>query len=154
LKKNHSKKAVLIIIACFCLALPFLPKKSGGDGVDLLRTISVQKRLSNDQEILQSMNQAQWLIGRGLFVPAQNRVVRENIPSHAHFADNLLVFLISNLGIIGATTLLVLILSSRALTKNRIILFSTLASHAMFNNNLTQSFAVLIFLGFYLTKDE
>lgn len=153
--KQISKKIILITIFCFCLAIPFLPKKSGGDGVNLFRTLSAQKRISNDQEILQNLKGAQWFIGQGLLIPAKNRSVSETIPSHSHFADNLLVFLISNLGIIGAGTLLILVFKSLAKNngENKMVLLASLTSHAMFNNNLTQSFVVLIFLGFYLAKD-
>jgi len=153
--KQNSKKIILLIIFCFCLALPFLPSKSGGDGVNLLRTVSTQKRINNDQEILQSMSRTQWLFGQGLLIPAKNREISENIPSHSHFADNLFVFLISNLGIFGSTILLILLLKfviNHNKNKQNILLTSLL-THAMFNNNLTQSFVVLLFLGFYLSKD-
>lgn len=137
--------------------MPFLPKKNGGDGVNLLRTLSAQKRISNDQEILQNLKGVQWLIGQGLLIPARNRSVSKIIPSHSHFADNLLVFLLSNIGLIGTSTLLILALKCLAKNngenKNKIILLTSLISHGMFNNNFTQSFVVLIFLGFYLTKD-
>lgn len=153
--KQNSKKIILMAIFCFSLAIPFLPKKSGGDGVDLLRTLSAQKRISNDQEILQSIKGAQWFFGQGLLIPAENRSVSETIPSHSHFADNILVFLISNIGVIGTTALAVLIFRSlvKNSRKNKTILLTSLISHAMFNNNFTQSFVVLIFLGFYLADD-
>lgn len=155
LNKESDKKAILITIFCFCIALPFLPKNSGGDGVNLLRTVSAQKRISNDQEILQSMDKTQWLFGRGLFVPATNRSVSETIPSHSHFADNLVVFLISNLGLIGTAALLLMVFKSarQCERRDRLTLLTSLAVHAMFNNSLTQSFVVLLFLGFYLSKD-
>jgi len=153
--KQNSKKILLLIICCFCLALPFLPSKSGGDGVNLLRTVSTQKRINNDQEILQNMSKTQWLFGQGLLIPAKNREISENIPSHSHFADNLLVFLISNVGIVGSTILLTLLLKlviNNGKNKQNVLLTS-LTAHAMFNNNLTQSFVVLLFLGFYLAED-
>ncbi len=155
LDKQNSKKIILFIICCFCLTLPFLPNKSGGDGVNLLRTVSTQKRINNDQEILQSMSKTQWLFGQGLLIPAKNREVSENIPSHSHFADNLLVFLISNIGIVGSTLLLIIFLK-RTINHNKNnqnILLASLITHAMFNNSFTQSFVVLLFLGFYLAED-
>jgi hypothetical protein len=155
LNQKSCKKFILFTLLVFCLALPFLPKQSGGDGVNLLRTVSIQNRLNNDQEILKNMNLSQWLIGRGLFVPTQNRVVATNIPSHSHFADNLLVFLISNLGIVGTLYLLILIIKFfyKQQKPKQLVLLSSLLTHAMFSNDLTQSFIILIFLGFYLSKD-
>lgn len=155
LNKEISKKTILLVLLCFCIAMPFLPKKSGGDGVNLLRTISTQKRINNDQEILQSMTGAQWLFGQGLFIPAKNRVFTENIPSHSHFADNFLVFLISNLGIIGSAILLIFFFkfTIKSQSNQQKILTTSLATHAMFNYSLTQSFVVLIFLGLYFSRD-
>jgi len=152
--KNSAKKAILLILICFFVSLPFLPKQSGGDGVNLLRTTSAQARVGNDQEILQSISGVQWLFGQGLFIPNQNRQVSANVPNHSHFADNFFVFLVSNLGIIGSLLLLILILKALAFGKkeNKILLISLL-SHAMFNNSLTQSFIVLIFLGLCLSED-
>lgn len=152
--QKSTKKAVLLVLFCFFVSLPFLPKQSGGDGVDLLRTTSTQARISNDQEILQSISGTQWLFGRGLFIPSQNRQVSTNIPSHSHFADNLLVFLISNLGIVGSILFFAVIVQiTKKAKKESLALLISFMTHAMFNNNLTQSFVILIFLGLYLSKD-
>lgn len=151
---KSTKNAILLILLCFFISLPFLPKQSGGDGVDLLRTSSTQARISNDQEILQSMSGTQWLFGRGLFIPSQNRQVSANIPSHSHFADNLLVFLISNLGTVGSILFFAVIAQiTKKTKKENLALLISFATHAMFNNSLTQSFVLLIFLGLYLAKD-
>ncbi len=154
--QKNSKKIILIFSILFCFILPFLPKKSGGDGVNLLRTISIEKRISNDQEILKNMTGKQWLFGQGLFMPAKNRAVNENIPSHSHFADNFLVWSLSNLGLVGsllfACLLINFILKQQSPWQK--ILTLSLLSHAMFNNNFTQSFVVLLFLGFYLARDQ
>lgn len=149
-----SKKAILGLLIIFFVCLPFLPKKSGGDGVNLLRKTSVEARLSNDQEILQSMTSKEWLIGGGLFVPADNRITDEKIPSHSHFADNMLVFLLSNLGILGTIFLAILLWQIADLKKGKNqVLLTSLVTNAMFNNALTQSFVLLIFLGFYFSED-
>lgn len=151
---RKSQKTIIGLLVVFLICLPFLPKKSGGDGVNLLRSSSVQARISNDQEILQEMDLKDWLIGNGLFVPAQNRNTNERIPSHSHFADNLLVFLLSNLGIFGTGLLIILLLQTIDLKKAKsTTLITSLISNAMFNNSLTQSFVVLIFLGFFFSED-
>jgi hypothetical protein len=152
--RNSAKKAILSILICFFISLPFLPKQSGGDGVDLLRTSSTVARISNDQEILKEIKGVEWLFGKGLFIPSQNRQTTLNIPTHSHFADNLFVFIISNLGIIGSITLIILIWETLKLGKKQnAVLLISLITNAMFNNNLTQSFVVLIFLGFCLSED-
>ena len=152
--QGYDKKAVLALLLVFFACLPFLPKKSGGDGVNLLRKTSVEARLSNDQEILQSMSSTQWLFGQGLFVPAQNRELNEKIPSHSHFADNILVFLLSNLGILGTIALFILLWQVGNFgQKKNLVLLTSLVTNAMFNNASTQSFVLLIFLGFYYSED-
>ncbi len=153
--KKAAKKAIFLILTCFLLSLPFLPKQSGGDGVNLLRTTSVQARIDNDQKIWQEIEGVQWLFGQGLFIPAQSRQVAKNIPNHSHFADNIFVFLISNLGIVGSIALILLVLETIKFgKKENIVLLTSLVSHAMFNNNLTQSFVILIFLGLWLSKSQ
>lgn len=152
-KKMRQKLIIFLFI--FILAWPFLPKQSGGDGVNLLRQQSAVARLSNDQQILAQLHASDWLFGQGLFIP--NRPVKnsENIPIHAHFADNLLVFLISNLGLIGSSLLLILIWRTlRSTNHEQLILLSSLLAHAMFNHNLNQSFVLILFLGFYWSKKE
>lgn len=153
-KDINNKKLILALLIVFLISIPFLPKKSGGDGVNLLRTNSVQARLSNDQEILHSMNTREWILGRGMFVPNNNRQSSDKIANHAHFADNLLVFMVSNLGILGSGVLLFFTWKwIKNLKLEKLILLSSFAVHAMFNNDLTQSFALLIFLGMYLAQD-
>lgn len=156
LSQTQGKKAILLLLLCFSVSLPFLPKQSGGDGVNLTRTISAKARIDNDQQILQSLQGSDWLVGQGLFIPNQNRQVKDGIPSHSHFADNLLVFLVSNLGTVGSLLLLMLILAAfenqQFGKKENLVLLASLIGHAMFNNDLTQSFVVLIFLGLWLSR--
>ncbi|AKM81520.1 MAG: hypothetical protein UT13_C0001G0558 [Candidatus Pacebacteria bacterium GW2011_GWF2_38_9] len=154
IRKDLGKRAVLLVLISFFASLPFLPKQSGGDGVNLLRTTSAEARISNDQMILRNMNKTDWIFGQGLFIPNQNRQTVENIPSHSHFADNLLVFLLSNLGVIGSSLFIILVWQlTRSSKKENLALLASLISHAMFNNNFTQSFVLLIFLGFSLSDD-
>lgn len=153
LLKKPSRKFIFLILTFFLISLPFLPKQSGGDGVNLLRTTSAQARINNDQKILQNMHGLEWLFGQGLLIPIQKES-NNNIPIHSHFADNLFVFLISNVGIIGSILILIAIWQNLKNSKREnLVLVSSLLSHALFNNNLTQSFVVLIFLGFYLAED-
>ena len=153
-KKDLNKKVIMLLLIGFFASLPFLPKQSGGDGVNLLRTNSAVARVSNDQMILQEMNKRDWIFGQGLFIPNQNRQTVENIPSHSHFADNLLVFLFSNLGVLGSLLFIILLWQLvKSSKKENLVLLASLISHAMFNNNFTQSFVLLIFLGFCLSDD-
>jgi hypothetical protein len=153
LRRDEFKKSLVVFLAIFILAWPFLPTRSGGDGVDLLRQSSVAARLSNDRQILEQMNKSEWLIGQGLFIPNRNVKNSENTPIHAHFADNLFVFLLSSLGILGSGLLLILLWQSLSkASKEQWVLLSSLLTHAMFNHNISQSFVLLIFLGFFWSQ--
>lgn len=154
--KTQIKKLLISYLAVFLICLPFLPKQSGGDGVNLFRQKSIEVRLTNDLEILNNIKGAQWLFGQGLFIPKANlKKNYETTPIHAHFADNLIVFLISNIGIIGSGLLALLVLRIfDPKDKEGLILLSSLLVHGMFNHNISQSFVLLIFLGFYFSQKE
>lgn len=146
---KKSRKLNIILITAFLISIPILPKKSGGEGVNLKRTYSIESRFKHDQEILKSLNQSQLIIGQGLFNS------QEKTESHANFADSWIIFIVSNIGIGGLLIVLtMLIQETKKLIKNKekekLALLVALLSHGLFNNDLTQSFINLIFLGFYL----
>jgi hypothetical protein len=149
-QKKEKRKMIIVILIAFLAALPFLPKKSGGEGVNLTRTFSVTARLEHDRDILANLDNVGLVIGHGFFNPV------DNSPSnHSHFADSWPVFMISNLGILGSLIFLYLLIKElfklqKAKETLKLALILALLTHSFFNNNLSQSFIVLSFLGFYL----
>ena len=149
LMNKKSKKRILILLTVFLVSIPFLPKKSGGEGVNLSRTYSIESRFQHDQSIIKSLEPRELILGNGLFNP------NDQTESHANFADSWIVFLISNIGIGGLVILLTLLIREiRKLIINKEIeklaLITALLTHGLFNNDLTQSFVNILFLGFYL----
>ena len=149
LMKKEIKKRILILVTIFLISIPFLPKKSGGEGVNLARTYSIESRFQHDQEIIKSLETRELIFGKGLFNPYDQTV------NHANFADSWIVFVISNIGVGGLIILLTLLIKEiKKLIKNketeRLALLSALLTHGLFNNDFTQSFVNILFLGFYL----
>lgn len=147
-------KSIIWSLVGFACLLPLLPTASGGAGVDLGRQFSLEQRLNNNQLILQQLKTKDWLLGQGLFHP-QDRLSHPRVPGHAHFADNLLVWAVSNLGLIGAGLLLLLWWQAvRQANPLQQTLWASWLTHSMFNHNLTQSFVLLIFLGLYWSRSS
>jgi hypothetical protein len=147
-KKNL---ALWFFLLSFLFSLPFLPKDSGGEGVQLTRTSSITARLLNDQNILQEMSPVEWGIGGGLFYSLPKE---SNYAIHAHFADNIFVFLLSNFGL-PASLLLLFLLGQECYRQfrnkdyERLSYLLAIFSHSFFNNNLSQSQIILSFLLLY-----
>ena len=149
LMEKKNRKFLLFFVATFIVSIPFLPKKSGGEGVNLSRTYSVESRFQHDYQILETMKTTEWIFGRGLFNP------NDQTANHANFADSWPVFIISNLGIGGLLIFLTILTKEiKKLIKEKetekLALLTALLSHGLFNNDFSQSFVNLIFLGFYL----
>lgn len=144
---------IAFLSALFCMVLPFLPTTSGGAGVNLRRSFTLEQRMTINQQALQTMNQREWLIGQGLFHPSDRSSGERQV--NAHFPDNILVFLVSRLGIIGTALVFGLIWKNIDWKDTRkVALLIALITHSMFNHNLTQSFVLLLFLGLYYSRNS
>lgn len=153
-KFHFNKKIAMISILVLALSLPLLPKKSGGEGVKLNRTSTTDARLINAQYFLVKNQGMTAIFGLGPFNP-HYEANEEKLIDHSHFADNLFVFCYNSFGIFGSLIIMILLLRE---LKNRVnqadywqlALILALVSHSMFNSNISQSFVMLFFWGFYL----
>lgn len=144
----------LLVLSFFLIMLSFLPKASGGEGVNLQRTASVTARLDNNQVHLKRLSATEWLIGRGFFNPSLSSNTNNQLPQHSKFADNNIVFLINNFGLLGSSLILYLLAKEiLRLIKNkdnyRLALLTAFLIHSSFNNDFLESFVLLTFLAFY-----
>jgi len=131
IKKNY--KHILFAVALFILSLPFLPRP-GGEGVNLLRTASINARIASTKQTFSLIKQKP-ILGHGFNTL---RYVRNDFISHASAGtDNSLVFLLATTGIIGTLIYLWLLGQMFKLYSNALppILAATLI-HAQFNNTL------------------
>ena len=154
--KSQKNQKLLIGLSMFFLLLtiPFLPRKSGGEGVKLERTSSIKARVNSAQQYLNSNQNLSIIFGQGPFQP-QYQNNKDGLISHARFADNFLIFLYNSFGIFGALLIIILItqeVGQRWKKRHywQISLLIAFFTHSLFNNNLSQAFISLIFWGFYL----
>jgi hypothetical protein len=156
LLKNKKIKKLFIFLAItfFLFSIPFLPKKSGGEGVNLQRTSSIQARIISAEKFINKNQGLTVFIGKGPFAP-QYQTNKDGLISHARFADNFLIFLYNSLGLFGGVLILILLIqeSKKQIRRNnhfKISLLIALLTHSLFNNNITQAFISLLFWGLYL----
>jgi hypothetical protein len=152
-KKAHRVFTTLAIVL-FLVFIPFLPKKSGGEGVNLQRTSSIEARVIAAKQFISKNQGLTVFVGQGPFSP-QYQTNKEGMISHARFADNFLIFLYNGFGLFGGA--LILILIAQEFKKQisggnhfKISLLIALLIHSLFNNNITQAFISLLFWGLYL----
>jgi hypothetical protein len=140
--------AGLAFLAVVILIMP----KATGEGNNLWRTSTIAARLHTSARWLDSLRSYQLVVGRGLFVPpAKELSVTQGIEAdHANLPDNLILLMVSGLGIAGTFTLLYLVATSVEVHQIDRLTLSVLAmvtTHSMFNNSLLQPFVLLFVLG-------
>jgi hypothetical protein len=141
---------VVVVVGTFVLA----PKPSG-EGVNLLRTSTAYARVASVARWLNTLEPYQLLIGRGLFVPPTTELQPPPgiTADHANLPDNIIVLLISGLGVVG-TSLLLLVSTIFAQKLNLRIgtkaIYISVAAHTMFNNSVLQPFILLFVLGLFV----
>jgi hypothetical protein len=117
-----------------------LPTHSGGDGVNLARTASVNARLDKDLSILQKSQGIDHLLGRGFLVSEKD----------SGFPNNFFVLIWNNLGLFGLIWLLAVAKNNykklSLLQKTLLISFITFS---MFNHAITQTTILLAGLGLF-----
>lgn len=153
LARTTFKKAVLPLVFLPILALTiWLAPKPGGEGVNLLRTASVEARVDASQATLERDGRT-FLLGEGLFQPQRSAVTNIGFerPNTARFADNLLLFLYNGTGMVGVGLWLVLGAKwGRRIWQHDHLMSLALGSvliHSLFNNTLLQPFILVLLLG-------
>lgn len=145
--KSHQKNVSLVIImGLFILSIPFLPRPAG-EGVKLERTASISARVESNQLALSSLSSHEWLIGKGLFVYQDQNREGAFWPTTAHFPNNLEIFLINSMGIVGlGLSLVILFKIGKYLYQKDTYIFTAFIAiliHSQFNHTLFQPFVWL-----------
>ncbi len=161
-KERMSLKKLLLILTILMIAsvgLYLSLPKPGGEGVKLLRTSTITARLTTATTALETMQPMDWVIGRGLFSPADQNISAVDTESSqttkATMPDNIFITLISQTGIIG------LILGSGVLIQgikklwgiNRVLAVALIAVlvQSQFNNTLLHPY-ILLYLGIFIAS--
>ncbi len=100
LRSKSIRTLVAALLTLFLILIPLLPRP-GGLGVKLSRTETIDSRVQTNQTLITSLNTKDWVIGRGLFSPTVNLKAGDGEITHAHFPDNILVFVLSATGLPG-----------------------------------------------------
>ncbi|MCB9812787.1 MAG: hypothetical protein H6772_00120 [Pseudomonadales bacterium] len=155
-KINIVSKEIIMYIFIFIFMLIFIPKP-GGEGVNLIRTSTVEARTSIAISQISNLSFQTLLVGNGLF-SKQNSLVLKSvqnnnsiIPSHSRIPDNLFINILLSTGIIGVFCAIYLIIKYLTyLIKVDLMLaiaFIVTLFHSQFSNSLLQPFVLLLLLG-------
>lgn len=144
LKKYMLKLPMIIGAASVLFLIYYLAPKPGGEGIDLLRTSSIQARMSTTEQYLAQLQPHHWVIGTGFYTPLS--ITLEH--SHAQVPDNILVTLFVQTGVGGTLIALLLVLSSLTLYSRQPLEIQAavvaVLIHSQFNNSLLEPFIFLM----------
>lgn len=133
------KKYILILIPILLVGILLLPKRFG-EGTNLLRTYSIESRLSSDLTYLRDYNYS-LLVGRGL-----NTLILDNgggeRPNHATGPNNSYLYILVTTGLLGLIGWVLIWRDIYRTSRYKpMLLFFFLAS--LFNNVMLYPFAIL-----------
>lgn len=133
--KRWKLSNIFALSVFFVVLIPFLPKP-GGEGVNLLRTTSIQQRIESNQTAIHSLTWKTIVFGSGFYRAIE---VKDSVPNHATAPDNSYIFIFTSMGIVGSILFLLTVYQY----KNRIfshhtflIVGSALCVNSLFNNSL------------------
>lgn len=142
-RQNHQWRLglVALIFAVMLGGLPFLPHPTG-EGVDLTRTSTINSRIDTNRMALRQLSSTQWWLGSGLFA-GKPAAVNPELPDHAQLPDNILVTLLTGIGLGGLLiwAKIGLLPAFRAVTQSPVWLqamWLAVLTHSFFNNSLFQ----------------
>ncbi|PIY80157.1 MAG: hypothetical protein COY80_04550 [Candidatus Pacebacteria bacterium CG_4_10_14_0_8_um_filter_42_14] len=146
-KFAFSISTVLLFSSLIFLTAP----KPGGEGVDLLRTSSIESRISHETEINSDSTLQQIIFGKGLFVPKiYSNDQNLEMPNHARQPNSILTLVYSGSGIVGLVVAIFVVTKflRYLYKKDKYITLGLIALliHANFNNSILEPFLALFWL--------
>lgn len=144
-----SKKVFIFLLLSLIVMMPLLPRP-GGLGVELGRTETITSRVQVNEDAISQLTASQLLIGKGFFTPSVNQKIQDRV-AHAHFPDNLLIFLLTTTGLPGLLLASIFVTSElkKAYVEKRVAslaLISGTLVHSMFNLTIFEPINLLILL--------
>ena len=151
--KAHWKKT-LISLVIFSVMIFALPKQIGGEGVNLTRTSTITARIENIKDFSQQLNGPELIFGQGVLIPYYESH-QEGLTDHARFPDSWPILIFNGFGVIGGLCIVYFLTKEifklwKKKQLKKLALLLALLVHGLFNQNLTESFVMLSFWGFYL----
>ena len=153
-RKGLNFKILTPLVVILIISLALLNTSNGGEGTNLLRTSTIQARISTTTASLSTLKPYQWIIGRGLFVSSYSinppQLGSLSQPYHANLPDNSLLLILGGTGFAGlllsAYLLSQYLYYLHKLQKTFLPILLAVLTHSLFSATLTYPF-VLIFLG-------
>lgn len=136
-KIRISKRLLVGVLSLLLVSWAIIPKP-GGEGVNLLRTVSITARIEHSILPLQHLSFSEWLIGAGLFTHPSSQQVW--VP------DNIIVLIISGSGLVGLGLVAALGWQYWKQLRQQPALAAIwigALTHSQFNNTLLEPFHVL-----------
>lgn len=149
---SKSKSLALLIITAIAVSgLIFsIAPKPGGEGMDLLRTSTVESRVNHEKNVVADANFLQVLAGKGLFVSNSSETSESDLPNHAKQPNSIFTLIFSSSGILGLIIAIFFVTKFLAslFKKDRYITLGLVALvvHAMFNNSILEPILALFWL--------
>lgn len=157
-KKLSELLPVGLAVGLLLTSMLWLPKPTG-EGVDLGRTSTLVARQTSFTTSVGQLTPVQWVIGRGVFVPFPTLTAPpQGQPDHGRQADNILIWSLSGLGLIGTGLLLFQLVKWGKVWWHQsplvVVAVAATLTHGLFNNSLWQPFIFLFLTGIVATADQ
>lgn len=151
--KVKPKRLLLISYMFICCLFVAITPKPRGEGVNLLRTASIEAKQENTNQQLSQLNMESILIGTGAFTSAQPnhyQIQLIEVPYHAQLPDNLYLAILVQTGIGGlAISLYFIGKVIRFFNRKNLYLLASFVAilvHSLFTPSLVQPFVLLYML--------
>lgn len=148
---EKKKKQVILMIPTGIIIVLFtllLAPKPGGEGVNLLRTSTVESRLDTAKKpATPTKNSLQLMLGSGFAFTEKNPHPLFANTQHAFFPDNFFIMLYNAIGLVGLCFVSYLVFKHKASILHQSSLLpyvAALLTHSMFNNTILQPIILLI----------
>jgi len=143
------KKIIIYLLFIFLILIPLLPKNSGGEGVNLARTYSIQDRLENYKLSLEIIKRSPLFgVGFNNICAAKEKLLQKESGLHSCSGlDNSMLFVIAATGIIGLISFISFVFEVIKSTKeiNKDIIIASLIAifvHGLFSNTFFYNFVL------------
>ncbi|PIR62530.1 MAG: hypothetical protein COU65_03090 [Candidatus Pacebacteria bacterium CG10_big_fil_rev_8_21_14_0_10_42_12] len=149
---SKSKRLASMIVSALAVsALVFVvAPKPGGEGMDLLRTSTIESRISHEKEVVADANILQVLAGKGMFASDSPKNSSSDLPNHAKQPNSIFTLVYSSSGILGLliATFFIIKFLARLYKKDKYITLGLVALivHASFNNSVLEPILALFWL--------
>lgn len=148
-------KLIFLSLALIPLLIILVPKPLG-EGIDLLRTASINARIKSLKQQIATIDTKTFIIGNGPYSVKNSlyygKLINNNLmPSHSRLPDNIFINILLSTGVFGLILFILIIkdwlIQLKNLDSSLFAAFTALLIHTQFNSSLIQPFVLLVFLG-------